>query len=134
VEESIEEKDLRKLERANPIIDVALALGIKIQGNMGKCFRTERHSSDEAMSLFFNPAKNSFFCKICQDVGGSVIDLVCQHQGWDRQKAMVWLAERGESDYLTRKLFHRKSGEEGADRAEIRKLAQKLYRSKGEKT
>ncbi len=101
--------NLKALERASSIIEVATELGIKVRGNVGRCFKKERHSDEaETPTLFFNPAKNSFFCTICPDVGGSVIDLVCQRQGWDREKAMDWLAHRSEFDQLTRKLYHGK--------------------------
>jgi hypothetical protein len=54
------------------------------------------------MTLFFNPARNTFFCKTCPDVGGSVIDLVCQHGGVTREAAAAWLAHRMEFDRETR--------------------------------
>jgi len=104
-----EEIDIRVIERANPIIQVAIELGIKVQGSMGRCFREERHEPDSVKpTLFFNPAKNTFQCQSCPDVGGSVIDLVCQRQGWDRQQAIGWLAHRSEFDQLTRKLYYGK--------------------------
>jgi hypothetical protein len=104
-----ESMDLQKLEKANPIIQVAIELGIKVQGNMGKCFKKDRHILDsEKQTLFFNLAKNSFHCRECQDVGGNVLDLVCQSQGWDRQRAIEWLAHRVEFDEFTKKLYHGK--------------------------
>lgn len=104
----IEDLDLEQLEKANPIVQIAIELGIKVQGGMGKCFRTDRHVSDEKPTLFFNPAKNVFRCRECDDVGGSVVDLVCQYQGWDRQRAIEWLAHRAEFDRFTKKLYHGK--------------------------
>ncbi|MBI5248193.1 MAG: hypothetical protein HY912_01750 [Desulfomonile tiedjei] len=101
--------DLQKLEKANSIIQVAIELGIKVQGNMGKCFKTDRHVLDgEKPTLFFNLAKNTFHCRECQDVGGTVFDLVCQYRGWERQKAIEWLAHRVEFDEATKKLYHGK--------------------------
>jgi len=105
----VPEIDLKTLERSSPIIGVARELGLKIRGNVGRCFRSERHREEsEAPTLFFNAAKNSFFCKVCPDVGNSVIDLVSQSQDWDREKAMDWLAHRSEFDQLTRQLYHGK--------------------------
>ena len=104
-----ENLDLEKLEQANPIVQVATELGIKVQAGMGKCFRKDRHVLDsEKPTLFFNPAKNSFRCRECQDVGGNVVDLVCQYHGWDRQRAIDWLAHRVEFDRFTKKLYHGK--------------------------
>ena len=104
-----EEVDLKELEKANPIIQVATELGIKVQGSMGRCFKEDSHSAaGEHQTLFFNPARNSFHCRICADVGGSVIDLVCQIRGWDRQQAVEWLAHRVEFHQLTRNRYHGK--------------------------
>jgi hypothetical protein len=105
----VPEIDLKTLERTSAIIGVATELGIKIRGNVGRCFRSERHPDEsEAPTLFFNAAKNIFFCKTCSDVGGSVIDLVSQVQGWDREQAVDWLAHRSEFDQLTRQRYHGK--------------------------
>ena len=105
----MEEIDLKELERANPIIQVAIELGIKVKGSVGRCFKTERHpDGNEELTLYFNVAKNSFFCKTCPDMRGSVIDLLCQHQGWERQKAVDWLAHRAAFDQLTQKRYHGK--------------------------
>lgn len=103
------EIDLKMLERASPIIGVATELGIKVRGNMARCFRKERHPDEsEVPTLFFNAAKNNFFCRTCPDVGGSVIDLVRQFQGWDRERALDWLAHRSEFDQITRQRYHGK--------------------------
>ena len=104
-----DDSDLKKLEKVNPIIQVAVELGIKVRGSMGECFKTERHQTgDKELTLFFKPGKNIFFCKTCQDVGGSVIDLVCQVRGWDRHKAIDWLSRRAEMDRLRREIFYGK--------------------------
>ncbi len=102
--------DLQKIEQASPILQVAIELGIKVQGNMGRCFKSEQHcgADREAMTLFFNPSRNTFFCKFCQDVGGSVVDLVSQYRGIDREEAAAWLAHRSEFDLLTRQRYHGK--------------------------
>jgi len=103
----MDELDLRQLDRANSIIQVAIELGIKVQGNMARCFNDRGHAAeDKAMSLFFNAAKNSFFCKTCPDVGGSVIDLVSQYRGLNREEAIAWLAHRVEFDQMTRRLYY----------------------------
>lgn len=58
------ELDIRALEKASPIIEVAVELGIKVQGSMGKCFKGDRHTADdEKPTLFFNLGKNSFQCR-----------------------------------------------------------------------
>jgi hypothetical protein len=105
----MEDRDLNKLEQGNPILQVAVELGIKVRSTTGICFRSERHvnGSDE-FTLFFDLAKNSFFCKTCSDVGGNVIDLVCQYQGCDREKAIDWLKHRIEFDLQTRELYYQK--------------------------
>jgi len=101
--------DLRTIEQGNPILEVAVELGIKVRGNTGQCFRSERHDlSQGKYPLFFNVAENTFFCRDCTDVGGGVVDLVCQHRGWERDKAIDWLAHRIEFDLQTRdKYYHR---------------------------
>jgi hypothetical protein len=105
----MDEIDLQKLERKSPIIQVAIELGVKVQGNMGRCFNEEVHRSmDEAMTLFFNTARNTFFCKTCQDLGGSVIDLVSQHRNLSREDAIAWLEHRLEFDTMTRERYHGK--------------------------
>jgi len=105
----MEELDLQKLERANPIVQVATELGIKIQGSMGKCFKRDRHlAGDEKPTLFLNTGKNTFRCRVCPDVGGTVVDLVSQHEGWDRERAIEWLAHRAQFDEFTKRLYHGK--------------------------
>ncbi|MGC9194203.1 MAG: hypothetical protein ACP5IL_01965 [Syntrophobacteraceae bacterium] len=101
--------DLVKIEQASPVIEVAVELGIKVQGNMGKCFKSEHHcDAHEAMTLFFNPSRNTFFCKSCRDVGGSVVDLVSQYRNVDREEAISWLAHRSEFDLLTKQRYYGK--------------------------
>jgi len=105
----MEEPDLKKLELANPIIKVAIELGIKVQGSRGRCFQEDTHpSKDDKPTLFFNPAKNTFLCTQCTGLGGTVVDLVCQYKGWDRKKAIDWLAHRAEFDAFTAGLYHGK--------------------------
>lgn len=105
----MEEIDLRKLEQTSPIIQVAIELGIKVQGNMGRCFNEERHSGEnEGMTLYFNPARNTFFCKTCEDINGSVVDLVSRYRGLSRAEAIEWLSHRSEFDRQTSKRYHGK--------------------------
>jgi hypothetical protein len=104
-----DDKELKLLELGNPINQVAIELGIKVRSNMGICFQTERHADDaDDYTLFFNLTDNSFFCKACPGVGGNVIDLVCQSQGWERQKAIDWLKHRIDFDVETKKKYYRK--------------------------
>ena len=99
--------DLKTIEQENLILEVAVELGIKVRGNMGYCFRGDQHdSAADEFSLFFNLVENSFFCRTCTDVGGTVADLVCQCRGWDRQKALQWLAHRIEFDRQTREQYY----------------------------
>jgi hypothetical protein len=103
------ELDIQALEKANPIIEVAVELGITVRGSMGQCFNGARHASDDGKpTLFFNPGKNVFLCRSCKEVGGTVVDLVCQYKEWDRQKAIEWLAHRAEFDQLTTQLYQGK--------------------------
>jgi hypothetical protein len=104
----MEEKEIKRIEQANAIVEVAVELGLKVRGNLGDCFRTERHLEQVEPSLFFNVARNSFLCKSCHDVGGGVIEFICQYKGWERQKAIEWLAHRIEFDQQTRKMYYSK--------------------------
>jgi hypothetical protein len=104
----MEEKEIARIEQANAIIEVAVELGLKVRGNLGPCFRVEQHSPEEEPALFFNVARNSFLCKSCRDVGGGVIDFICQYKGWEREKAIEWLVHRIEFDQQTRKMYYTK--------------------------
>jgi hypothetical protein len=97
---------LKQLEQANPIVQVAIELGLSVRRNQAKCFRSERHGDSEETTLFFDVARNRFFCQTCQDVAGDVIDFVCQSQEWDRQKAIDWLSHRIEFDQKTRSMYY----------------------------
>jgi hypothetical protein len=102
----MEEHEIRDVERANPILEVAAEMGLKVRRNLGACFRTERHLPDDEPTLFFNVAANTFLCKTCRDVGGGVIDFVSQFKGWDRQQAIDWLVHRIEFDRQTRQMYY----------------------------
>jgi hypothetical protein len=105
----MDEAEIRKLEKGTPIIEVATELGIKVQGSVGTCFKKDKHIVDDGKpTLFFNLGKNRFHCRSCTEVGGTVVDLVCQYHGWDRQQAIDWLAHRADFDQLTKKLYHGK--------------------------
>ena len=100
-------KDLKLIEQGNPILQVAIELGIKIRSNMGRCFQSASHDDNaDEFTLFFNLADNSFFCKVCPNIGGDVIDLVCQKQGWERQKAIDWLKHRIDFDLETKDKYY----------------------------
>jgi hypothetical protein len=105
--------DIRRIEKANSIVEVAVEMGLKLRANLGPCFRTERHSDKDEHSLFFNVAKNTFLCKTCPDVGGGIIDFVCQYKNWERQKAIDWLLHRIEFDQQTRELYYTKGKKKG---------------------
>jgi len=109
----MEEKDITHVEQANAIIEVAVELGLKVRGNLGPCFHTERHQEEDEPTLFFNVARNSFLCKTCSDAGGGVIDFVCQYKGWERHKAIEWLTHRIDFDQQTRKMYYTKGKKRG---------------------
>lgn len=104
----MEEKEIARIVQANAIIEVAVELGYKVRGNLGPCFRVERHSPEEEPALFFNVAHNSFLCKSCNDVGGGVVEFICQYKGWEQEKAIEWLVHRIEFDQQTRKMYYTK--------------------------
>lgn len=97
---------LKRLEQANPIVEVAVEMGLRVRNNLGVCFRRQQHAGENEPSLFFNVAQNTFFCRQCQDVGGGVIDFVCQYKGWERQRAIEWLVHRLEFDQETRQKYY----------------------------
>lgn len=102
----MKEKEIKHIEQANSLVEVAEELGLKVRANLGSCFRSERHLGQGEPSLFFNVARNSFLCKTCEDVGGGVIDFICQYKGWERQKAIEWLVHRIEFDQQTREMYY----------------------------
>ena len=106
----MQEKELKRLEQKNPIVEVAVELGFTVRNNMTICFQADRHGEDSAPSLFFNIAKNTFLCRTCPDVGGTVTDLICQVKGWPREKAIQWLAHRIEFDLQTREMYYERRG------------------------
>jgi hypothetical protein len=97
---------LEHIMQSNPIVEVAVELGLRLRANVGPCFRTGRHADADPPTLFFNVAKNTFLCRTCSDVGGDVIDFVCQYKGWERQKAIEWLIHRIEFDRETRMKYY----------------------------
>lgn len=102
----MEELDISRIEQANPIVEVAVEMGLQVRDNLGLCFKSDRHPQDSQPSLFFNVARNTFLCRTCTDVGGSVIDLVSQYKGLNRQEAIEWLAHRIEFDQQTRQRYY----------------------------
>ncbi|MGD9366782.1 MAG: CHC2 zinc finger domain-containing protein [Desulfobacteraceae bacterium] len=109
----MEEHEIKRIEQSNAIVEVAVEMGLRLRANLGPCFRTERHAGEDEPSLFFNVAKNTFLCRRCPDVGGGVIDFVCQYKGWERQKAIEWLAHRIEFDQQTRQMYYTKGKKKG---------------------
>jgi hypothetical protein len=109
----VDPAEIKRVEQSNPILQVAVELGLKIRGNVGACFRSERHPETERATLYLDVARNRFFCTSCPDVGGGVIDLVCQLRGWEREKAIEWLAHRVEFDKKTRQLYYGKGKKKG---------------------
>jgi len=107
---SMEPAEIQSIEQKNPILQVAIELGLKVRGNMSACLRGERHPEPQSATLFFDVARNTFLCKSCSDVGGGVIDLVCQVRGWERQQAIEWLAHRIAFDQQTRDLYYNNRG------------------------
>ena len=109
----LSETEIKRIELSNPILHVAMELGFKFRGNVTACFRSERHPGAEASTLYFDVPRNRFFCTSCTDVGGGVIDLLCQSRGWERAQAIEWLTHRVEFDQKTRQLYHGRGRRKG---------------------
>ena len=109
----MEEQELKRIEQSNSIVEVAVEMGLKLRANIGSCFRSEQHSEEDEPSLFFNVAKNTFFCRTCPDVGGGVVDFVCQYKNWESQEAIDWLVHRIEFDQQTRQMYYTKGKKKG---------------------
>jgi hypothetical protein len=109
----MEAKEIERIEQANSIVEVAVEMGVKLRANLGPCFRTDRHAEGDEPSLFFNVADNTFLCRTCRDVGGGVIDFVCQYKSWPRQKAIEWLVHRIEFDQQTRRMYYTRGKKKG---------------------
>ena len=106
----MQEKEVERIERLNPIVEVAVELGLEVHGHLGVCFNSDRHAGETEPALFFNVARNSFLCRTCEDIGGGVIDFVCQYKQWDRRKAVDWLVHRIEFDQQTREIYYHRRG------------------------
>ena len=102
----MEDREIRRIEQANPIVEVAVEMGLRVRGNRAPCFRSGSHPEGTEPSLFFDIARNTFLCKSCRDLGGGVIDFICQYKGWDRAQAIAWLAHRNEFDRETRSKYY----------------------------
>lgn len=109
----MDSKEIARIEQANQIVEVAVELGLKVRGNLGVCFRSDRHVGENEPTLFFNVARNSFLCRTCEDVGGGVIEFICQYKGWERQKAIDWLVHRVDFDQETRRKYYSKGRKKG---------------------
>lgn len=79
--------------KAIPILDVAAALGLTLQGTKAHCFNGGGHKNgeDRTPSLAFFLDTNRYRCFGC-GIGGDVIDLVRAVRGCSFQDAMAWLA------------------------------------------
>lgn len=87
--------DPREIKEKANILEIAEALGIEVKNNKCKCFFPENHSDEDSTpSMTFNPTKNLFKCWVCENVGGSVIDLVMLYNSWTYSKAVEWLGEK----------------------------------------
>jgi hypothetical protein len=109
----VDPAETRRIEESNSILEVAVELGLKVRGSVGACFRGERHPGSEASTLYLDVARNRFFCTSCSDVGGGVIDLICQLRDWERERAIEWLAHRLDFDHKTRQLYYGRGRRKG---------------------
>ena len=71
-----------------PIEDVAEKLGLEVKKHKTLCFKHNDHNP----SITFSKAKNIYRCWVCGD-GGGPIKLVQDKEGWDFQKACIWLGK-----------------------------------------
>lgn len=78
------------IDRLNelPIEDVANKLGLEVKLRKTLCFMHDDHSP----SLTFSKTKNIYKCWVC-GVGGGPIKLVQDKEGWNFQKACIWLCQ-----------------------------------------
>jgi hypothetical protein len=107
------ETEIKRLKMLNPIVEIAAELGLKVRNNLSFCFREQRHIGEDEPTLFFNISRNTFFCKTCEDVGGDVVDFICQFKGWEPQQAIKWLVHRIEFDYETRQKYYMRGKKKG---------------------
>ncbi len=88
--------DFSLIRKSIPILELANRLGIDVVHNRAKCFFPERHkNNDRTPSLSFNAKTNTFKCWVCDDVKGSVIDLVMQVKGLNFKGALDFLRQEG---------------------------------------
>lgn len=88
--------DFTAIRRSAPILEAARRLGLEVTRNRTRCFHPERHkNNDRTPSLSFNLARNSFRCWVCDEVKGSVLDLVMQIRGVKVREAALWLIAEG---------------------------------------
>jgi DNA primase len=80
--------------KVNPIMKVAAALGLKVEGRKARCFNGTAHKSgtDEKPALVFQTEVNRFTCYAC-GVRGDAIDLVCAVRKLSFREAVQWLLE-----------------------------------------
>lgn len=75
--------------------DVALALGLSIEGNRIRCPRPGRHRhGDNNPSMTIGARTNKVYCYVCGGKPESNIDLVMLVRGVDAEDAVAWIAQR----------------------------------------
>jgi len=85
-----------EIRKQVPILKLASHLGIEVHHNRSRCIFPARHKNqDRTPSLSFNPKTNSFKCWVCEEVRGSVLDLVMLVSGLNLMGAVNYLRDAG---------------------------------------
>jgi hypothetical protein len=85
--------DMTFIRREIRILDVAVALGIRIAGrNTAHCWRDGHKNGDRTPSLSLH--RNRAKCFVCDVDSLSVIDLVLKHQECSLHEAVAWICGR----------------------------------------
>jgi len=78
-----------------PIVAVAQALGLQVNGYRARCWRPEKHRNGGAdPSVRFHKAMNRGRCFVCDPHAWSNIDLVMAVRGCDLRSAIQWITAR----------------------------------------
>ena len=107
------EDEIKRLKMFSPIVEVAVEMGLRVKNNLAVCFREQQHLGESEPTLFFNVSQNTFLCKSCQDIGGDVVDFICQYKGWEPRQAIEWLVHRIEFDHETRQKYYVRGKKKG---------------------
>ncbi len=84
--------DLSFVRKRIPIMDIALALGLRVFGRTARCWRTEAHQNgDRNPSLSFGRTKNVARCFVCDDHALTTIDLVAAFHNSTPNEAVAWI-------------------------------------------